>query len=79
MVRTLKQGWREVCKCGHDKVTHHEGKYDCLGMFCNDCKKYRNEWEEDEPPPSTKPAPPRTDDDEDPLPTPRISFPFRWP
>lgn len=37
---------RTICKCGHDKATHHEGKYNCLGVYCNDCKKYVNEWDE---------------------------------
>jgi hypothetical protein len=64
---------REVCKCGHDKVTHHEGKYNCLGMFCNNCKAYRNEWEEDAP--VTDPAPSSWADDDEPS-TPRM---FPWP
>ena len=55
--------YREICKCGHDKATHHEGKHDCLGMFCNDCRKYRNEWEEDPPPTPRTPTADWADDD----------------
>lgn len=62
---TVQDGIRERCKCGHDKVSHHEGRYNCLGMFCNDCKAYRNEWEKDEPPPTPRAPksepPPSTD------------------
>lgn len=50
---------REVCKCGHDKATHFKGKHNCLGLYCNDCKEYRNEWEDDAP--ITVRAPPSDD------------------
>jgi hypothetical protein len=64
-----RENWRERCHCGHDKVTHHEGKYNCLGLYCNECKTYRNEWGPVKPPTeSVVPPAPETEpdlDDED--------------
>ena len=38
--------YRETCRCGHDKATHFvdpTGKsMSCLGLHCNDCKRYRD-------------------------------------
>jgi hypothetical protein len=63
------QNYRETCHCSHDKATHFEGKYNCLGVHCNDCKSYRNEWGPVKPPEdSIIPPPPETEptvDDDD--------------
>lgn len=70
---------REICKCGHDKTTHHEGKFNCLGMYCNDCKTYRDQNEKT---PSTIPPPPDSEPewaDALNIRLPNISFPFRIP
>lgn len=37
--------YRTICRCGHDKSTHFSGKGMCLGMRCDDCKRYVNEWD----------------------------------
>jgi hypothetical protein len=73
----VRGGLREMCKCGHDKATHHEGKFNCLGLWCNTCKEYRNEWAEDqveEPAPTTDPMP----DSWDNLGTGLPGFPKGW-
>ena len=67
-----KANWRERCHCSHDRATHHEGRHNCLGLYC-DCRTYRNEWgpvkpKEDSvipPPPETDPDFDDEDDDDD--------------
>ncbi len=31
----------EICHCGNDKASHHEGKYTCLAIAC-ECTEYRD-------------------------------------
>lgn len=45
----------EICHCGHDRATYHEGGGACLGMLCNDCKAY---CDRDTPRPKTPPVRP---------------------
>lgn len=53
-------GKRETCKCGHDKATHFQDPktgqaLTCLGLFCNDCKRYRDSSEPKTIPPAPYP------------------------
>lgn len=59
---------KQLCKrpdCGHDKDTHHQGKHNCLGTYC-DCHRYVDPYK-DEPPTERviKAAPPSFDPFED--------------
>lgn len=55
-------GRSQICHCGHDRATHFEQKYTCLGMLCA-CPEYVHE---DAPKPvpkkvATKAVPPEDD------------------
>jgi hypothetical protein len=69
---------RKVCKCGHDIVTHHEGKHNCLGLYC-DCAAYVNEHAK-EGLKKVKPTPVQDDEDDeddDQTPLPWFTFPIK--
>ena len=56
---------RELCRCSHDRSTHHAGKYNCLSAYC-DCKEYQPVYgvAPTEPAPALEPVPlPNIDED----------------
>lgn len=63
-----------LCRCSHDKSTHHEGKYCCLAMLC-DCTSYRDETKLEPPRKQAAIPMPPPDDEECPI-TPRMFHPF---
>ncbi len=67
---------RKICFCGHHQVSHHEGKDNCLGMYC-DCRFYLNEWAaKDDPARTRKPVSIGADDEEECPDTPKMPWGF---
>lgn len=57
------QQYKQVCSCGHDKATHHEGQHNCLGVYC-ECKSFHKEGTP-APVVTKAPLPPPPEYDED--------------
>jgi hypothetical protein len=59
--------YKDPCKCGHERASHHHGTDNCLALACDDCKYFREPGKPDvvpewaKPPYSPVPTQPPTD------------------